>query len=133
MTKKIVLADDEQYIAIAYNDGLTREGYEVTVAHNGEDALAAIQRVKPDIILLDLIMPKMNGFEVLKAVKEDRDLKDIPVMVLSNLSQATDEKEVLSLGAVDFMVKADYSLAQVIERVASHIGLPDQVSTGHAA
>ena len=125
MSKRIVLADDEQYIAIAYNDGLTRYGYQVTVMHNGEDALNAIQAEKPDIVLLDLIMPKMNGFQVLKAMKTSDELKDIPVIVLSNLSQATDEQEVLGLGAVAFMVKADFSLAQVIQRVEDQIGKPD--------
>lgn len=117
MGKTIVLADDEKFIAIAYNDGLTRAGYTVAVAHDGEEALAKIKEVKPDLILLDLIMPKMTGFEVLKAVKADPSLKDIPVLILSNLSQATDEAEARSLGATDFMVKANLSMQELIDHI----------------
>ena len=106
-------------IAVAYRDGLERAGYDVTVANNGQDALGAITLVKPDIVLLDLIMPKMNGFEVLKAIKADPALASIPVIVLSNLSQVTDESEVRRLGATDFLIKADYSLKQIIEKVES--------------
>ena len=115
--KTIVLADDESYIAIAYRDGLERAGFAVTVANNGQDALGAVTLIKPDIVLLDLIMPKMNGFEVLKAIKADPALSNIPVIVLSNLSQVTDEAEVLRLGATDFLIKSDFSLKQIIEKV----------------
>lgn len=122
MPKKIVLADDEQFIAVAYNDGLTRAGYTVVVAHDGAEALEKIKAERPDLVLLDLIMPKMNGFEVLKAVKADPELFKIPVMVLSNLSQATDEQEVRGLGAVDFLVKADISLQELTERIKKLLG-----------
>lgn len=122
MGKKIVLADDEQLIAVAYRDGLTRAGFEVTVAHDGEEALNSIMSVKPDLVLLDLIMPKKNGFEVLKAVKSDPALKAIPVIVLSNLSTATDETEVRQLGALDFIVKADLSLDDLIARINAIFG-----------
>ena len=118
---KLVLADDEQYIAIAYNDGLTRAGFEVVVVNDGAEALAAIQREKPDMVLLDVIMPKMNGFEVLRAVKADPELKKIPVVILSNLSQATDEAEARGLGAADFVVKSDYSIKQLIARITKLI------------
>ena len=123
--KTIVLADDESYIAIAYRDGLERAGFAVTVANNGQDALGAITHIKPDIVLLDLIMPKMNGFEVLKAVKADPTLSNIPILVLSNLSQVTDEAEVLRLGATDFLIKSDYSLKQIIEKVESVLSVTE--------
>ncbi len=122
MAKKIVLADDEQFIAVAYNDGLTRAGFEVTVAHDGEEAFAKIKEVKPDIILLDLIMPKKDGFTVLKEVKAIPELANIPVLILSNLSQATDDNEAKKLGATDFMVKAEISLQDLIERVNKVLG-----------
>jgi len=116
--KKIVLADDEQFIAIAYKDGLERAGYDITVAHNGAEALEAVKSTKPDLVLLDLIMPKLNGFEVLKAIKADPAIKDIPVIILSNLSQPTDETEARQSGALDFIVKADISLKDLVERIA---------------
>lgn len=116
MGKKIVLADDEKFIAIAYKDGLTRAGYTVVVAQDGEEALAKIKAEMPDLVLLDLIMPKMTGFEVLKAVKEDPALKNIPVMILSNLSQTTDAAEAKQLGADEFLVKSNHSLKELIEQ-----------------
>jgi DNA-binding response OmpR family regulator len=122
MARKIVLADDEQFIAVAYNDGLTRAGYTVVVAHDGEEALAKIKVEKPDVILLDLIMPKMNGFDVLKAVKADPELAKIPVAILSNLSQATDAAETKKLGAADFIVKAEISLQDLVTRIGKIIG-----------
>ena len=122
MAKKIVLADDEQFIAVAYNDGLTRAGYEVSVAHDGEEALAKIKEVKPDLILLDLIMPKKDGFTVLKEVKATPELANIPVMILSNLSQATDDNEAKKLGATDFLVKAEISLQDLVNRIAKVLG-----------
>lgn len=115
--KSILLADDEQFIVVAYKDGLERAGYDVTIAHNGEEALAQLQLKKPDLVLLELIMPKMNGFELLQAMKADAALKDIPVMVLTNLSQESDEAEARSYGVDDFMVKADISLNDLLTRV----------------
>jgi two-component system, OmpR family, alkaline phosphatase synthesis response regulator PhoP len=120
--KKIVIADDEQFIAIAYRDGLTRAGFEVKAAGDGAEALAAIKKEKPDLVLLDLIMPKMNGFDVLRAMKADKKLKTIPVMVLTNLSQATDEAEARSLGADDFIIKSDLSLKDLIAKLGQVLG-----------
>lgn len=116
-SKKIVLADDEQFIARAYAQGLTQAGYEVHTANNGTDALEQVKTVLPDLVLLDLIMPGMSGFEVLKAIMDSNDLKNIPVMILSNLSQETDQEEVIKLGAKAFLVKSDISLEDVIKKV----------------
>ncbi len=117
MTKKIVLADDEQFIALAYNDGLTRAGYQVFVANDGVEALEQIKAHKPDLVLLDLIMPKKDGFSVLKEMKADPALANIPVLILSNLSQATDAEETRELGAIDFIVKSDVSLQELMDRI----------------
>jgi CheY-like chemotaxis protein len=116
-TKTILLADDEQFIAVAYKDGLERAGYKVVVASDGQEALNLASSIKPDLILLDLIMPKINGFEVLQALKSDEQLKNIPVMVLTNLSQSSDEAEARSYGIIDFMVKADVSLKDLLTKI----------------
>jgi PleD family two-component response regulator len=116
---KIVLADDEKFIARAYTEGLTRAGFEVTSCPDGLDALEQVKKIRPDIVLLDLIMPGMTGFEVLKAMKEDPTLKDIPVLILSNLSQATDQDEAKSLGAEEFVIKSEVSLEEVVNKVKS--------------
>lgn len=115
--KTILLADDEQFIAIAYKDGLERAGYNVVVAHDGSEALDMLRANRPDLVLLDLIMPKMNGFEVLRTLKQDPNLADLPVIVLTNLGQSSDEAEARSYGAVDFIVKADISLKDLLARL----------------
>ncbi|MEO6761560.1 MAG: response regulator [Candidatus Saccharimonadales bacterium] len=133
-TKTILLADDEQFIAVAYKDGLERAGYDVTVAHDGQEAMELLKTLRPDIMLLDLIMPRMNGFEVLQAMQNDPELRDIPVLVLTNLSQPADEAEAREFGVVDFMVKADVSLRDLLERLdqllAGGIDLTDLDLTG---
>jgi DNA-binding response OmpR family regulator len=115
--KKIIVADDEQFITTAYTDGLQRAGFEVIAAHNGEEAYDLISKEKPDLVLLDLIMPKLNGFEVLKKVKSESELQNIPIVILSNLSQETDEVEAKKMGATDFIVKSDISLQDLITRI----------------
>lgn len=113
----IVLADDEQFIARAYTQGLTKAGYKVHTASDGTAAFDMIKSIKPDLVLLDLIMPGMTGFEVLKAVKETEELSSIPVIILSNLSQETDQAEAKKLGAAEFLIKSDASLGDVINTV----------------
>lgn len=120
--KKIVLADDEQFIRLAYKDGLERAGFSVVVASDGEEAFEAVTKNHPDLVLLDLIMPKMNGFDVLKKLKADEALKNTPVMILSNLSQPTDEKEAKDLGAIDFAVKSDLSLQDLVDKINKLLG-----------
>ncbi len=115
--KTILLADDEQFIVIAYKDGLERAGYSVVVAHDGEEALMQAKATNPDLLLLDLIMPKMNGFEVLKEMNADPALLDIPVIVLTNLSQSNDEAEARDYGVIDFVVKADVSLRDLLAKI----------------
>jgi twitching motility two-component system response regulator PilH len=119
--KKIVLADDEKYIAKAYAEGLSRAGFDVTTADNGTEALEKIKAIKPDIVLLDLIMPGMTGFEVLKKMTGDSDLKRIPVFILSNLSQETDKDEAMKLGAKEFLIKSDASLQDVVDKVTAFL------------
>jgi two-component system alkaline phosphatase synthesis response regulator PhoP len=117
-TKTILLADDEQFVLVAYKDGLEHAGYNVVLAHDGAETLEVMKSARPDLVLLDLIMPKLNGFEVLQAVQADPELAGIPIAVFTNLSQLSDEQEARNLGAVDFIVKADVSLNDLIDRVA---------------
>lgn len=117
-TKTILLADDEQFVLVAYKDGLEHAGYNVLLAHDGDETIEVMRSARPDLVLLDLIMPKLNGFEVLQAVRADPDLSTIPIAVFTNLSQLSDEQEARNLGAVDFIVKADVSLNDLVARVA---------------
>lgn len=114
---KIVLAEDDKFISLAYKDGLTRAGFEVVHAADGAQAAEKIRQEKPDIVLLDIIMPEKNGFEVLEEVKKNPETKDIPVIVLSNLGQESDIKKGKELGAYDYFVKSNLSMAEVVEKV----------------
>jgi len=115
--KKILLAEDDKYILMAYKDGLGRAGFEVVVAMDGEDAMKKIRANKPDLILLDLIMPVKDGFSVLRDLKDDATLKKIPVIILSNLGQDSEIEEGKSLGAMDYMVKSNVSMKEVVEKL----------------
>lgn len=119
--KKIVLAEDDKFYSKVYKHALEQEGFTVILAMDGEEAISKIKSVKPDLVLLDLIMPKKNGFEVLEDVNEDETLSKIPIVILSNLGQTSDVEKGKGLGAVDYVIKSDKSLADVIAKVKEHI------------
>ncbi len=97
------------------------EGYKVLVAHDGKSGLDLAKENKPSLILLDVIMPEMDGFSVLKALKEDDSLKGIPVILLTNLGQDGDVKRGLELGAIDYLIKANYTPAEVVSKIQSYV------------
>lgn len=121
--KKIVLlVDDDPLIIRMYQNKLTNEGYKVNIAFNGEEALVQVKREKPDLILLDVMMPKMNGPETLKALKEDPNTKMIPVIILTNLEDNPQYVEsAKKLQALDYLVKSEISLKDLSERVKKAI------------
>ena len=96
---------------------LRRQGFTVLTAEDGEEALRVARAETPDLILLDLIMPKMQGFEVLKALKSDPQTSPIPVVILSNLGQESDSKAAREMGALDYWVKANLALGELVRRV----------------
>lgn len=105
MAKKIVLVEDESQIARLIEFKLRKEGYQVTWKENGEEALVAIKEEKPDLILLDVMMPVMDGYEVLRQIKEDENLKSIPVIMLTARAQERDVVKGIDLGAQDYITK----------------------------
>ena len=116
--KRILIVDDDPLIARMYENRMQLDGYDVNVAANGEEALADVLRQKPDIILLDVMMPKMNGVETLKALKDDEKTKDIPVIILTNLGDRPEDiDKAKSLGALDYLVKSKISLKELSEKV----------------
>ncbi len=117
----ILLVEDDRFISRAYKDGLEQSGFEVETATNGVEGMEQVRQRAPHLILLDLIMPEKDGFEMLAELKIDKDLKRIPVIILSNLGQSTDIQKAKDLGAVDYLVKADSSMQEVIEKVKIHI------------
>jgi DNA-binding response OmpR family regulator len=117
----ILFAEDDEFIADIYTLKLKREGFDVERAENGEQALQKARARKPDIILLDLIMPVKDGFETLKELKADPLLKDIQVIVFSNLSQEEDKQEIFSLGAADYCIKDDMCFPELLKKIRKHL------------
>lgn len=113
----VLIIEDDRFLVKAYEVKMKGMGFRVDVAHDGEEGIEKIKENKPDIILLDLIMPKMDGFDVLEEIKKHKEWKKIPVLILTNLGQEDDRKRGLALGAKDYIVKADYSLAQIVDIV----------------
>lgn len=115
---KILLVEDDSMVVRMYQRKLEKDGFQLTLAFNGEEGLAALKKEKPDIILLDIMMPKMNGIEMLKAVKADPALKDIPIVILTNLGdRPEDVQKCKELGAEDYWVKANTPIQKITERV----------------
>ena len=117
----IVIVEDERILANVLEEKFTREGFAVKVAYSGEEALPLIKKNHPELILLDLVLPKKSGFDVLKDLKADPELKMIPVIILSNLGEAEDLKKGLELGAEDYLIKAQHPLKEVVEKVKRHL------------
>jgi len=123
MAKKIVLAEDEPQIARLIEFKLKKEGYQIVWKENGEEALKAIKADRPDLILLDVMMPVMDGYEVLRRVKEDENLKSIPVVMLTARAQERDVVKGIDLGAEDYITKP-FHPAELLARVKRILGKP---------
>jgi DNA-binding response OmpR family regulator len=116
-SKTILLVDDDLTLREMYEERLKAEGFNIVQASNGEEALAKAKEVKPSVLLLDIMMPKINGFDVLKDLKANPDTKDIPVIVLSALIQDVDRAEGKKLGAFDYIVKSETMPGEVITKI----------------
>lgn len=114
---KILFIEDEPMLQKTLGDILQQEGYEILVAYDGKVGLEMVQKEKPDLVLLDLILPKMDGFAVLQEMRKNPATKEIPVIVLTNLEGTSDVERVLELGATTYLVKANYDLQDVVAKV----------------
>lgn len=114
---RILIIEDDKFLIKLYNDKLTRAGFDVSMAISGEEGLAKVENEKPDIVLLDVILPQKNGFDILSELKLNPDTKNIPVIILTNLGQESDIKTGLELGAADYLVKTDFSINKLPEKV----------------
>ncbi|OIP24523.1 hypothetical protein AUK11_03155 [bacterium CG2_30_37_16] len=113
----ILIIEDDPYILKMYELKLGMEGYEVKTAVNGKIGVEKVGEKKPDLILLDILMPEMDGFEVLEHLKGDPDTKNLPVLVLSNLGQEDHINKVMSFGVQGFIVKSQYTPSQVVDAI----------------
>ena len=115
------MMEDNIFLRKLYRDKLTRAGFEFIEATNGVEGMNKVLSEKPDLVILDLILPRKNGFDVLTEMKNNSKIKNIPVIILSNLGQEMDIKEGLALGAKEYLVKTDVRLSEVVDRVKKWI------------
>ncbi len=121
--KKILLVEDDEALANVYKSRLDIEGFETFWVGNGEDALAEATKFKPDLVLLDAMMPKISGFDVLDILRNTPETNNIHVIMLTALSQPKDKERAESLGVDDYLVKSQVVIGDVIERVRHHLGM----------
>jgi len=119
--KKILMIEDNIFLRKLYRDKLDREGFDFVEAINGLEGINKSISESPDLILLDLILPLKNGFDVLIEIRKNPTTKKIPVIILSNLGQETDIQEALSLGAQEYLVKTEVKLSEAVDKVKSHL------------
>jgi DNA-binding response OmpR family regulator len=121
--KKILLVEDDTALAGVYRSRLELEGFDVREVNNGEEALSSAIDYKPDLILLDAMMPKISGFDVLDILRNTDDTRNIRVIMLTALSQPKDKERAEALGVDDYLVKSQVVIGDVVERVKHHLGL----------
>lgn len=124
MSKKILFIEDEEALQRAMGDTLSKNGYEVINASDGEAGIRVAKNDSPDLILLDLVLPKKSGFEVLQTLKADEATKKIPVIVLTNLEGSEDVERALSSGATTYLVKANYSVHDIVTKIEGILSRP---------
>ncbi|MFA5714181.1 MAG: response regulator [Candidatus Paceibacterota bacterium] len=117
MFKKILIIEDDKFLRELMSKKLLSMGYDVVSAADGESGLVMIKESKPDVVLLDLILPGINGFEVLEMAKKDPETANVPIVILSNLGQGEDIEKGLKLGAKDFLVKAHFTPQEIINKL----------------
>jgi DNA-binding response OmpR family regulator len=117
MSKKVLIIEDDKFLRELLGKKLSGLGYCAILAVDGEEGLEKIKKEKPDIVLLDLILPGINGFEVLEKAKKDSNISNIPVIILSNLGQSEDIEKGLKLGAKDFLVKAHFTPQEIVNKL----------------
>ncbi len=121
MSNKILVVEDDKFLRELISQKLAREGYTVIEAVDGEKGIESIKENVPDMVLLDLILPGIDGFEVLAKMKSDPVLVNIPVIILSNLGQQEDIEKGMEMGANDYLIKAHFTPGEIIEKIQSII------------
>jgi len=116
---KILLVEDDIFLSALLKNRLLKEGFEVNLARDGEEALSLLKATKPDLILLDLILPKKSGFEVMEEIRQDPQMQgqELPIIIISNLGQPEDVSRGQELGAIEYFVKAKTSIDELVEKI----------------
>lgn len=117
----VLIVEDDKFLSKIYATKLQKEGLEADFAHDGMAGLEKMKKKKPALVLLDIIMPRLDGFGVLEAMRSDKDLKKVPVIILSNLGQEEDIERAKEFGVRDFIVKSDASIQDVVKKIKAHL------------
>lgn len=117
MVKKILIVEDDKFLRELISQKLLKENFDIIEAIDGEEGVKKAKEDKPDLVLLDLILPGIDGFEVLSRIKMDPALAKTPVIILSNLGQREDVEKALKLGAIDYLIKAHFTPGEIIEKI----------------
>ena len=117
VSKKILIIEDEEIISNLLARKLSQVGYEVRVAFNGKEGMEMLCQEKPDLILIDIVMPQKDGFETIAEIKSDQTLKDIPIIIVSNSGQPVELDKARELGVNDWLIKTDFDPQEVIQKV----------------
>lgn len=130
MAQKVLIAivEDDKFLRELITRKLTQEGYKISDAIDGEEGIEKIKKEKPKLILLDLILPGIDGFNVLSQLKGNSKLSNIPVIILSNLGQREDVEKGLKLGAVDYLIKAHFTPGEIIEKIRKTLNAGNESS-----
>ena len=120
--KKILIVEDDTFLSQMYATKLEQASYQAEIADDGEKAISKIKEGRPDLVLLDIVLPKKDGYEVLRQIKQDDQLKSIPVILLTNLGQKTEVEKGLGLGANAYIIKAHYTPAAVVAKIKEVLG-----------
>jgi DNA-binding response OmpR family regulator len=115
--KKVLLVEDDVFVSDVYSTRLSKEGYQVFLMNNGRDAVGWLETNIPDIVLLDIMMPYMDGIEVLKELRQKDSCKEVPVIMLTNLSEKENIREAISLGANDYLIKSHFTPSEIVTKV----------------
>ncbi|MDR0591635.1 MAG: response regulator [Candidatus Nomurabacteria bacterium] len=124
--KKILLVEDDEALAAVYRQRLEMEGFDVHEVHDGENALSEAVAYHPDLVLLDAMMPKISGFDVLDILRNTPETMNISVIMLTALSQDKDKQRAEALGVDEYLVKSQVVISDVVERVRHHLGLNEE-------
>lgn len=119
--QKILIVEDDNIILSMYKIKFTNAGYEVLTARDGVEGLKLMKSSKPNLVIMDLMMPNMDGFTALQNAKSDSEIKDIPIVIVTNLSQNEDEEKTRKLGAADFLVKSEHTPGEILEKIKKYI------------
>lgn len=121
--KKILIMEDDKFLSEMYSTKLKEAGFEIITADDGEEGLRLIKEKNPDLVLLDIVLPRMDGFEVLQNLKKDKNLKNILVVALTNLGQKEEVEKGIKLGADDYIIKAHFTPTEVVAKVKKMLDL----------